>query len=199
MAQVWHIRSEAAPLWFIWVSSVLCAHKSDSTTARASLESGCSFWVNKTLPSVYQRDLFVDWEMQLFFPRWLWLLPATVLNYALFSEEFITLAKPTLRKSSSYVYCVHPLLHLLFVFFFVNLWSDDALFTTKSWSWQIQPHQGKPEWSQSSVQWTNPYPTSKPCSLWYSLDFSFGVHQRRSHGSHVLCIILDHMDLEVEI
>lgn len=36
---------------------------------------------------------FVDWEMQQFLSHWLQLLPATVLNCVLFSEELITLAK----------------------------------------------------------------------------------------------------------
>lgn len=48
---------------------------------------------------------FVDWEMQLFLSHWLQLLPATVLNCVLFSEELITLAKPFASLKCSLQVC----------------------------------------------------------------------------------------------
>lgn len=160
------IRGEASPLhWFIYVSCLLCARRSDSAWASAPLESGCSFWVNYAVASVYQRDLLTG-KCNYFFPVVCDSCQLRFWPVHCFLKSS-SLQPRLLFCSRAALTCMMLVSVISSVVFLASLWSDDALHhhvsvdhDRSSYPW------AKPKWSQSNGQCSSIHPPSKPGSLW---------------------------------
>lgn len=103
VALVWCLRSETAPL--LWFICFLPAVSSGAWLYLSECLFGiCLLSLSKLCGCQSLLKGLVDWEMRLFLPHWLWILLPTVLNCALFSEEFITLINTLFSfRCNSYV------------------------------------------------------------------------------------------------